>query len=138
MSPLSREQLEGSLFNSYYTEVWGEGALLLSLDFSTLLLIHTLYCWVLSKLVSSTILKIFGMTQPGIEHGSPGPLTNTLLTWRMKDNVVATSCLLPFVDTSFHIKISIQWAYTQTNTILPQLQDNVHYQLVIQSRLFNE
>ena len=33
----------------------------------TLPLIHTLYCWVLSKEVSSTIFKVFGMTRPGIE-----------------------------------------------------------------------
>ena len=44
---------EGSLFNSYYTKVWGR-MLLLSLDCSTLPLIRTLYCWVLSKEVLST------------------------------------------------------------------------------------
>ena len=32
----------------------------------SLLLIHTLYCWVLCKEVSSTIFKVFGMMQPGI------------------------------------------------------------------------
>ena len=32
----------------------------------------------LSKVVSSTILKVFGMTRPGIEPRSPGPLANTL------------------------------------------------------------
>ena len=37
------------------------------------LLIHTLYCWVLSKGVSSIIFKVFGMTRPGIEPRSPGP-----------------------------------------------------------------
>ena len=52
---------EGSLFNSYYTEVYGR-ALILSLDCSTLPLIRTLYCWVLSNEVSSTIFKVFGMT----------------------------------------------------------------------------
>ena len=39
----SRGRLEGSLFNSYYTKVLGM-ALLLSLDYSTLPLIRTLYC----------------------------------------------------------------------------------------------
>ena len=34
----------------------------------------------LSKEVSSTIFKVFGMTPPGIEHGSPGLLANTLPT----------------------------------------------------------
>ena len=49
--------------------------------------IHTLYCWVLSKKVSSTIFKVFGMMRPGIEHRSPGPLANTLPTgpiWKKK------------------------------------------------------
>ena len=70
----SRGWPEGSLFNSYYTEVLGR-ALLLSLDCSTLPSIRTLYCWVLSKEVSSTILKDFGMTRPGIEPMSPGPFS---------------------------------------------------------------
>ena len=39
--------------------------LLHSQDCSTLLLIHTLYCWVLSKDASCTIFCVFGMTQPG-------------------------------------------------------------------------
>ena len=43
------------------------GCYYLSLDCSTLPLIRTLYCWVLSKVVSSTIFKVFGMTRPGIE-----------------------------------------------------------------------
>ncbi len=62
----------------------GEGklwmALLLSLDCSTLPLIRALYCWVLSKEASSTIFKVFGMTRPGIEPRSPGPLADTLPT----------------------------------------------------------
>ena len=72
-------RLEGSLFNSYNTEVSGR-ALFLSLDSSTLPLIHTLYCWELSKEVSSTIFKVFGMSWPGIEARSPGTLANTLPT----------------------------------------------------------
>ena len=43
-------------------------------------LICTLYCWVLSKEVSSTTFKVFGMTWPGIEPRSPGSLANTLPT----------------------------------------------------------
>ena len=42
--------------------------------------IRTLYCWVLSKEVSSTIFKVFGMTQPGIEARSPRLLANILPT----------------------------------------------------------
>ena len=76
---LNRGQPEGSLFNSYNTELYGR-ALLLSLDCSTLPLICTLYCRVLSKVVSSTIFKVFGMTQPGIEPRSPKPFANTLPT----------------------------------------------------------
>ena len=68
---------KGSLFNSYYIEV-KRRVLLLSLDCSTLPSIRTLYCWVLSKEVSSTIFKVFGMMRPGIEPWSPGPLANTL------------------------------------------------------------
>ena len=55
-------------------------ALFLSLDCFTLSLIHTLYCWVLSKEVSSTIFKVFGITRPWIELRSPGLLANTLPT----------------------------------------------------------
>ena len=33
-------------------------------------------CWELSKELSSTIFKVFGMVQPGIEPRSPGPLVN--------------------------------------------------------------
>ena len=47
--------------------------LLLSQDCSTLPLIHTLYCWVLSKEVSSTIFEVFGIMRHGIEPRSPGP-----------------------------------------------------------------
>ena len=38
------------------------------------------YIAVLSEEVSSTIFKVFGMTRPGIEPRSPGPLANTLPT----------------------------------------------------------
>ena len=58
-------------------------ALLLSLDCSTLPLIRTFYCWVLSKEVSCTIFKVFGMTRPGIEPRSTGPVPNTLPTGPM-------------------------------------------------------
>ena len=41
----------------------------------------------LSKVVSSTILKVFGMTQHGIEPRSPGPLANTLPTRPMQSEI---------------------------------------------------
>ena len=53
--------------------------------------IRTLYRLVLRKKVSSTILKVFGMTRPGIEPRSPGPISrlivvyyNQLKTWHTK------------------------------------------------------
>ena len=64
---------------NYYTKLLGR-ALLLSLDCSTLPLIRTLYCWVLSKEVSIKFFKVFGMTWPRIEPRSPRPLANTLPT----------------------------------------------------------
>ena len=64
---LSQGWPEGSLFKSYYTKVLGREQHL-SLDCSTLLLIPTLYCWVLSKEASSTIFWVFGKSRPGIEH----------------------------------------------------------------------
>ena len=76
----SRGRPEGSHFNSYYTEVYVGGTQLFSLNCSTLPLIRTLYCWVLSKEVLSTIFKVFGMTWPGIELRFPGSLANTLPT----------------------------------------------------------
>ena len=48
--------------------------------------ICTLHCWELSKEISSTILKVFGMTQLGIEPRSTGPLATTLLTRPMNNN----------------------------------------------------
>ena len=53
----SKGRPEGSLFNSYYTEMQGR-AQLLSLYCSTLPLIRTLYCWVLRKEVSSAIWSL--------------------------------------------------------------------------------
>ena len=61
VSDRSRGRSESSLF-----KVYGR-ALLLFLDCSTLPLILTLYFWVLSKEVSSTIFKVFGRTRTEIE-----------------------------------------------------------------------
>ena len=76
----SRGWPEGSLFDSAltYTKVKVR-VLLLSLDCSTLPLIPTLYCWVLSKEASSTIFWVFGMTRPEIKPRSLGPVS--LLVW---------------------------------------------------------
>ena len=59
-----------------YIVVCDRRALLLSHDCSTLALIRTLYCWVLSKEVSNTIIEVFGMTWHVIEPRSSEPLAN--------------------------------------------------------------
>ena len=92
----SRVWPEGSLFNSYNTKVQGR-ALLHSLDFSTLPLIFTLECWVLSKAASSTMFLVFGMLRPRIEPRSSGLLANTLLIRPMT----------PFFDIYIYIYIYI-------------------------------
>ena len=93
----SRGWPEGSLFDSCYTVVSGR-VLRLSLECSTLLLIHTLYCRVLSKGASITIFWVFGTTRPGIEPRFPGPLANTITTKPMgqllkEDNNNSNLCL---------------------------------------------
>ena len=101
----SRGRPEGSLFNSYYTEVLGR-VLLLSLGCSTLPLIYTLYRWVLSKAVSSSIFKVFGMTRLGIEPRSPGPWANTLPT-RLMSWLVLFQTIHFSMSTQFVKNISI-------------------------------
>ena len=56
---------------------------------------NTLYCWVLRKEVSSTIYKVFGMTRPGIEPRSPGPVVNTLPTMPMNRYTIFWSFEIP-------------------------------------------
>ena len=75
----SQGRPEGSLFNSYYTKVYGEGAT----SFPALL--HfTLDTYLLLLIVKQGGIKyhfyVFGMTWPGIEPRSSGPLANTLPT----------------------------------------------------------
>ena len=60
-------------------------------------LICTLYCWVLSKEVSSTIFKVFGMTRPGIEPKSPSPLVNTQTIRPMSQLII----IIIIVDATF-------------------------------------
>ena len=86
----NRGQPKGSLFNSYYTEMYGK-APLRSLDCSTLPLIRTLYCWALNKEISSAIFKVFAMTRPGIEPRSPEWLANTLPTSQWAELLVIHS-----------------------------------------------
>ena len=53
-----------------------EGSYTFPWNSSTLPLIRALYCWVLSKDVSSTIFKVFNMLQPRIVPRCPGLLVN--------------------------------------------------------------
>ena len=85
------------------------------MDCSTLPLIRTLYSWVLSKEVSSTIFKVFGITRPGIELRSPGPLANTLPTkilyfttnkWSINKQVISTNKANQMTKTKTFVKIS--------------------------------
>ena len=48
----------------------------------------------LSKVVSSTIFKVFGMTRPGIEPRSPGPLANTLTAGPMSRLLMETNPIM--------------------------------------------
>ena len=100
------------LFNSYCTELYGR-ALLLSLDCSILPLICTLYCWVLSKAVSSTIFKVFGMTRPKIEPRSPGQLANTLPTWPVSRLRIPNSlfCSYWILSSKNSMERGIRWMF---------------------------
>ena len=80
---------EGSLFHIYNTEVYRR-ALLHFLDRSTLTLILTLKCWILSKVASSTLFGVFGMNWPGIEPRSPGQLERTLHIRPMARPIIKT------------------------------------------------
>ena len=64
------------------------------LDCSTLPLIRTL-----SKEASSTIFLVFGMTPPGIEPWSPGPLANTRTARLMSGTKESRLIYGPFVST---------------------------------------
>ena len=45
----------------------------------------------LSKVVSSSIFKVFGMTRPRIEPRSPGPLANTLTAGPLENSFMNSS-----------------------------------------------
>ena len=64
-------------------------------------------------MVSSTIFKVFGMTRPGIEPRSPGPLPNTLTAGPMSRNNVKWLKVVLFI-TNNSIKRQ-SFVYTQLN-----------------------
>ena len=86
---------EVSLFNSYYIEVYGK-SLHLSQDWST-------YPWsipynaMLNLEVSSTISWVFGMTRPGIELQSLGPLANALTILPINLHIQLYICIYIFI-----------------------------------------
>ena len=49
-------------------------------------------------MVSSSIFKVFGMTRPGIEPRSPGPLANTLTAGPMSRLIYISSCRATSMD----------------------------------------
>ena len=72
-----------------------------TLDCSTLPLIRTIYCWVLSKEVSSTIFKVFGMTRPGLpDH------------WRTR---LPTRPILKEYFISFFLSLSLSLSLSHTH-----------------------
>ena len=129
----SQGRPEGSLFNSYNTKVLGR-PILLSQDRSTLSLIHTLYCWVLSKEVSSTIFKVFSMMWPGIEPRSPGPLANTLptrlMSWFEIKTVKPYSFLL-LISVSLHTPKTSDIHFCIHHSTIKQLSDLCLYYLLV-------
>ena len=64
-----KHEPEGDQKASFLIATTPRRALLLSLDCSTLPFIRTLYCWVLSKEISSSIFKVFGMCDLGLNQG---------------------------------------------------------------------
>ena len=87
--------------------------LLLSLDCSILLSIHTLYSRVLSKEVSSTIFKVSGMMRPGIEPRSPGSLANTICVvpniWLRERGWMRSFVIFWWCETQFGNSICFCW-----------------------------
>ena len=69
--------------------------------------------YVLSKEVSSTILKVFGMTRSEIEPQSSGPLANTLLTRPM------SRYLLRIIHMKIESSIPIEYTYFSNKPIWP-------------------
>ena len=104
--------------------IWQTGSYI-----STLPLIRTLYCWVLSKEVSSTIFKVFGMTWPGFEPRSPGPLVNSQPTWPKEHN----RCFLTYkwrnkrvhtIPNGIRPKVNFCMGGTRSNALTTMLQSN--------------
>ena len=97
--------------------------LLLSQNCRSLPLIRTLYCWVLSKEISNTILKIFGMTRPGIEPRSPGPWANTRPLYPHSQ----WACIVISTDTKFalidnFLAVFLNWVFGCPDQFHPVLQ----------------
>ena len=69
----------------------------------------------LSKVVSSSIFKVFGMTRPGIEPRSPGALANTLTAGPMsRFNFKYNYHYLYFIY-NFLKQFSLNWVLDQNH-----------------------
>ena len=76
--------------------------LLFSLDCSSLTLIRTLLCWMLSKEVSNTIFWVFDMTLSGIEPRYLEPLANSLLISKRIKNLLRNNY-------TKNVNLNVQW-----------------------------
>ena len=78
----------------------------------------------LSKEVSSTIFKVFGMTRPGIEPRSPRPLANTLPSGPM-----SWSCQYPvitIVHFQYPVITTVSFPYPAITTMFSQTSCDNH------------
>ena len=105
-----------------------------SLDCSTLLFIRTLYCWVLSKEVSNTIFKVFGMKQPGSEPRSRGTLANTLPT-RLMCRLQVFS-LQVYLVVFIEIRVTLRVLLASNISIFVDLNNAVIWTVSIFHRIF--
>ena len=129
----SRGWREVTIFNSYFTEVYGR-ALPHSLDCSSLALILTLKSWVLSKAASCILFWVFGMTRTGIEHRSPGPLAVEYINkdrlgamddrdeWRERAREIRASSTTWYTHTHIYIYIYIYIVQAQPRYKKPEIQ----------------
>ena len=71
-------------------------------------------------MVSSTIFKVFGMTRPGIEPRSPGPLANTLTAGPMSRFQFSIGSQFKYKLTISLSRTFLSWAIQFSQTVLIQ------------------
>ena len=117
----SRRWPGGSLFNCYYTDV-KERVLFLSLGCSTLPSIRTLYCWMLSKWVSSTIFKVWrdlglnaGLPDHWWSRGDLGSITDRVIPKTLK--IVLDTSLLNTQQYKIRIKGEVEQSRERSSAL---------------------